>query len=79
MIELGNALPELWYTHSAGDYEYTRMVRGGITSVQRDMKTKVQDYTKDAGFRIALRPIIDQPYCDLDDPWLNELGINILG
>ena len=75
---VGNAFPENWNSDFYIN-EIVRVVRGNISSVHREVKSHGMDLAKDAGFRVALRPIIDKPFCDLDDPWLEELGINILG
>ena len=56
-----------------------RVVRGGYVSTHREMRLHYADMIPLVGFRVCLRPIIDWEYCDLNDPWLLEEGINILG
>jgi len=59
------------------DEHYTyRVIKGWYGSTQRFVAApKISLNT----FRLCLRPIIDAPHCDLDDPWLKLAGIKILG
>ncbi len=71
---VGNKDPENFY--QLPDIQKYRILRGGCSSTYRSMQNLNISHV---GFRISLRPIIDWEYCDLDDPWLKEEGINILG
>ena len=56
-----------------------RIVRGGHASVYREARLSYKDSDPLVSFRVCLRPTIDWEHCDLNDPWLAQEGINILG
>ena len=79
---IGNIDEEFWNLDSFGfKGERLRIVRGGWKSSYREYEEVTLKLVKmkQIGFRVCLRPIIEAPNCDLNDPLLKEEGINILG
>lgn len=79
---LGNKQEEFWTLDSFQfKGERTRIVRGVWKSSFREYEEVTLKLLgmKQIGFRIALRPIVNEKNCDLDDPLLKKENINILG